>query len=89
MDDIVVDDDLVITGNASFVSSFRTVAALAGVYCVLALVNAFQLSMCLDLFCDNDAAELRSQRFAQRLHKFGYQYAGVNTLDDDDLDDDL
>ena len=44
-------------------------------------------------FCDNDAAKLRAQRFAERIRR-GYQYQGVHqssdaTVDDDDLDDDI
>lgn len=81
-----------VKGNEEYVSSFRTLTSISGLYCFLAFFNALQLSFCLEYFCDNDAAKLRAQRFAQRIRR-SYQYQGVtssspdNAIDDADLDD--
>mmetsp|Transcript_22350 Transcript_22350/g.68807 ORF Transcript_22350/g.68807 Transcript_22350/m.68807 type:complete len:189 (+) Transcript_22350:131-697(+) len=70
-------------------ANVRAVAGLAGLYCGLALLSAFQLSLCLEFFCDNNAAQLRAQRFAHRIRR-GYQYQGVATnAPGADIDDDI
>ncbi|KAK7238570.1 hypothetical protein SO694_00020059 [Aureococcus anophagefferens] len=92
MDPIVASSGVVVKGNETFFSAFEAIAALAGLMCALLILNAIELSFCLEYFCDNDAAKLRAQRFAERIRR-GYQYQGVHqssdaTVDDDDLDDD-
>mmetsp|Transcript_19110 Transcript_19110/g.24793 ORF Transcript_19110/g.24793 Transcript_19110/m.24793 type:complete len:219 (-) Transcript_19110:211-867(-) len=93
--DPIMNRSATFTGNGNYLASFRAIAGLAGVYCSLALLNAVELSFCLEYFCDNDAAKLRAQRFAERIRR-GYQYQGVSSHDnggvdgpDDDLDDDI
>mmetsp|Transcript_19611 Transcript_19611/g.61672 ORF Transcript_19611/g.61672 Transcript_19611/m.61672 type:complete len:220 (+) Transcript_19611:47-706(+) len=94
MDPIVLSDTFSVKGNETYLASFQTLSSIAAVYCALAFLNALQLSFCLEFFCDNDAARLRAQRFAERI-KLGYQYQGVqsavpdNAVDDQDLDDDI
>ena len=93
MDPIVASSGVVVKGNETFFSAFEAIAALAGLMCALLILNAIELSFCLEYFCDNDAAKLRAQRFAERIRR-GYQYQGVHqsadaTVDDDDLDDDI
>ncbi|KAH8044111.1 hypothetical protein JL722_14858 [Aureococcus anophagefferens] len=93
MDPIVASSGVVVKGNETFFSAFEAIAALAGLMCALLILNAIELSFCLEYFCDNDAAKLRAQRFAERIRR-GYQYQGVHqssdaTVDDDDADDDI
>ena len=84
MDPIVASSGVVVKGNETFFSAFEAIAALAGLMCALLILNAIELSFCLEYFCDNDAAKLRAQRFADEalfrpplVHLHGARVLGV------------